>query len=372
MRSNPRRRNTIAAAGAPILLVLAATGCPGRTAPPAAPPDTVATTDTAAPVETEPVACPDRGADPPFQRRVAGVHRGCTTDEECVTVKLDCSHLDCTGVHRDHADAYVDPIDCTGYTGGVGNYDCDPIFHIEAPRCRGGCCVSERTEPMSRAAQPDHCFAPRDPTAGPNVGQPEAEAEPADGPEPMPDGPPPRGAADAHGRCTEGDAAACADLARTVLSSGRDEALGRILARRAADLAWFALEHPHDAPPAVEDPRVVVESFRHAFRTVVLPTLGPPAENNVAQAFAECMDADVQFYVVRTPRRVAHRLLALETLHFPQHVLWGAAADLAGDGWVWEVVFVGGSRRFPPSGAFAGFVDPADGRLILAFHVAEG
>ena len=370
MSPNPHRPNPIAAAG-PLCLLLAA--CPGRTVPPAAPPDTVTTAETPTSVQSAgSAACPDRGHDAPFERRVLGSHRDCTTDEDCVTVKLDCSHLECAAVHRDHAGAYADPIDCEGYTGGVGNYDCDPVFQIEAPRCRGGCCVSERTEPLSRAAQPDHCFAPRDPSAGPNVGQPEAAAEPADGPEPMPDGPAPRGAGDAHVRCRADDADACADLARAILSAGLGEPLGRQLVRRAADLAWFALEHPHDAPPAVEDPRVVVESFRHAFRTVVLPTLGPPAENNVAQAFAECMDADAQFYVVRTPRRVAYRLLAFETLHFPEHVLWGRAADLAGDGWVWQVVFVGGSRRFPPSGAFAGFLDPADGRLILAFHVAEG
>ena len=87
---------------------------------------------------------------------MSGAHRECAVDDDCVTVKLDCSHLDCSAVHRDHAAAYADLIDCAGYSGGVGNFDCDPRFDIEAPRCRDGCCVSENIlqEPAADAAGP--------------------------------------------------------------------------------------------------------------------------------------------------------------------------------------------------------------------------
>ena len=50
--------------------------------------------------------------------------------------------------HLDHAAAYATPIDCEGYTGMMANYDCLPRFSIEAPRCRDGCCTSERIEPL--------------------------------------------------------------------------------------------------------------------------------------------------------------------------------------------------------------------------------
>jgi hypothetical protein len=92
-------------------------------------------------------ACEDVGTTDRYSRSVSGAHRPCSSDDECSSVKLDCSHLSCTAVHESHAGEYATPIDCDGYSGHMGNYDCDPRFDIEAPRCRDGCCTSERTRP---------------------------------------------------------------------------------------------------------------------------------------------------------------------------------------------------------------------------------
>ncbi|MCA9711156.1 MAG: hypothetical protein KDK70_35280 [Myxococcales bacterium] len=83
-----------------------------------------------------------------FARGIDGAHRACERDDQCHTVKLDCSNISCSAVHLDHAAAYATPIDCEGYTGMMANYDCLPRFSIEAPRCRDGCCTSERIEPL--------------------------------------------------------------------------------------------------------------------------------------------------------------------------------------------------------------------------------
>jgi len=90
--------------------------------------------------------CESMGAAESFSRLVAGAERSCSADTDCIVVKLDCSQLTCAGVNRAHRASYAAPIDCRGYAGPVGNYDCDPQFGIEAPRCRAGCCVSERVE----------------------------------------------------------------------------------------------------------------------------------------------------------------------------------------------------------------------------------
>lgn len=91
-----------------------------------------------------PVACEEVGADKAFSRALRGSDRSCTSDDECISIKLDCSQLTCSGVNRRHRSSYSAPIDCRGYTGGMGNYDCDPQFGIEGPKCREGCCVSVR------------------------------------------------------------------------------------------------------------------------------------------------------------------------------------------------------------------------------------
>lgn len=91
-------------------------------------------------------SCPDVPATGAHSRAVSGRHRACKSDRDCASVKLDCSHLRCTGINKQHARAYASPIDCRGYSGPMGNYDCDPRFKIEAPRCRAGCCVSERSK----------------------------------------------------------------------------------------------------------------------------------------------------------------------------------------------------------------------------------
>jgi hypothetical protein len=110
---------------------------------PSAPPPAVSS----APVVVAPVAaCESMGASEPFQRLVSGGERRCARDEDCISVKVDCSHLRCAGINRAYRGSYSAPLDCRGYRGVVGNYDCDPQFGIEAPRCREGCCVSERVE----------------------------------------------------------------------------------------------------------------------------------------------------------------------------------------------------------------------------------
>lgn len=83
-----------------------------------------------------------------YTRQVDGAHRACRSHDECVTVVTGCSNTECSGAHRDFAASYPDDIDCSGYPGGVANYDCRPRFGLEAPRCREGCCVSERRQPI--------------------------------------------------------------------------------------------------------------------------------------------------------------------------------------------------------------------------------
>ena len=93
-----------------------------------------------------PMVCSAVGAAATFARLVRGEDRACAVDADCISVKADCSHLACTGVHISQREKYQKPIDCRGYTGVMGNYDCDPQFGIEAPKCRAGCCVSERVQ----------------------------------------------------------------------------------------------------------------------------------------------------------------------------------------------------------------------------------
>lgn len=93
-----------------------------------------------------PATCAPVGESAPFQRMVSGGERGCRRDDDCISVKTDCSQLSCAGINRAYRGSYSAPLDCRGYRGAVGNYDCDPQFGIETPRCRDGCCVSERVE----------------------------------------------------------------------------------------------------------------------------------------------------------------------------------------------------------------------------------
>lgn len=329
-------------------------------------------------VSTEPGlagSCTAQGASAAFERVLEAPDRACTVDADCVTRTLDCSHTECGAIHRDRAGSYPEDLECAGYTGRLANYDCEPRFGLEAPRCRAGCCVSE---PWPTDVAPDHCSDALDavarlhnPSGGPAVGAPTAEPTPPDGPEPMPTGPVPAdaAAAAAHGRCAAGEAAACAELARFHrTTAGGDLPMSAQLVLRAADLEWFALPRPAITLPSVDDPVAAVDAFRRAFRAAM--TL--PGADEVARTYAECMGIDAGFHVVRTPRRAAFRELQAERLFFPDNVIAGDPRDLAGDGWVWAVFFVRGSRRFHPSGVFGGYVDPADQHLIVAYHVAEG
>ncbi|MBS1118771.1 MAG: hypothetical protein H6Q90_999 [Deltaproteobacteria bacterium] len=68
----------------------------------------------------------------------------CSVDSQCTTIKADCSNVNCLGVRIDAVSNYPRQRQCTKYTGVVANYDCDPRFGSESPRCRNGRCVSAR------------------------------------------------------------------------------------------------------------------------------------------------------------------------------------------------------------------------------------
>lgn len=76
-----------------------------------------------------------------YSREVAGAHRSCEVDSDCVSVKLDCSNTECTAVHLDYSEDYDQPIDCNGYTGPVADYECLPPGN-EIPTCNNGCCTN--------------------------------------------------------------------------------------------------------------------------------------------------------------------------------------------------------------------------------------
>jgi len=107
--------------------------------------------------ETATGLCASIEAEGPWERSVDGAHRACAEDADCAGVLLDCSNLRCTAVHRDHAEAYAEPLSCEGYDGPVGNYDCRPRFGAEQAACVEGCCVTERLE--ARASPREACAA---------------------------------------------------------------------------------------------------------------------------------------------------------------------------------------------------------------------
>lgn len=77
------------------------------------------------------------------KRPVDPAHQRCTSDGDCDAVRADCSNLRCVGVRKEFARSYAG-LECKGYKGPVGNYDCQPSFHIEEPRCEAGKCLSRR------------------------------------------------------------------------------------------------------------------------------------------------------------------------------------------------------------------------------------
>ncbi len=89
-------------------------------------------------------ACQSYGAPDKYWKAVDGRHRGCSSDQDCVTVLRSCSNTDCTAVNRRFGARYAKPLDCKGYTGRMANYDCRPRFNSERPACRAGCCVTEK------------------------------------------------------------------------------------------------------------------------------------------------------------------------------------------------------------------------------------
>lgn len=99
-----------------------------------------------APAATAP-ACAAAGQTTAFHRSVAADHRACKSDDDCITIKLDCGALECTGANRAHRAAYSAPLDCRGYDGALASADCDPQLGFFAPRCQQGCCVSARVAP---------------------------------------------------------------------------------------------------------------------------------------------------------------------------------------------------------------------------------
>jgi hypothetical protein len=110
-----------------------------------------------APAPSEGPRCADIVAEGPHTRAVSGVDRACSVDADCTSIRLDCSNLRCIAVRRERAEVYADAIECSGYGGPVGNYDCMPEFHAESPVCVEGCCTSERR--IGRATPEEACGA---------------------------------------------------------------------------------------------------------------------------------------------------------------------------------------------------------------------
>jgi hypothetical protein len=79
---------------------------------------------------------------------IADDDRTCERDADCTAILTQCSMCEgaCTGVRIDRAARYEGRLDCTGYRGGLCNYDCRPEFKIEAPRCRDHKCESVRLQ----------------------------------------------------------------------------------------------------------------------------------------------------------------------------------------------------------------------------------
>ncbi|APR82794.1 Hypothetical protein A7982_08143 [Minicystis rosea] len=139
LRSSPVIKALALLAISPIGLLSA---CREPAPSPGAPPAALAATSIApaSPAPSAAVIEDMRG-----KRPVDPAHQRCAADGDCDAVLADCSNLRCIGVRREHAPRYSG-LDCKGYTGVVGNYDCQPRFHIEAPRCEAGKCVSRRIE----------------------------------------------------------------------------------------------------------------------------------------------------------------------------------------------------------------------------------
>lgn len=97
-----------------------------------------------APVPT-PTPSPNPSREPEPTIDIADADRSCASDDDCTAILTQCSMCEgaCTGVRVDRAERYG-TLDCSGYRGGVCNYDCRPSFEIEAPRCVAGRCESVR------------------------------------------------------------------------------------------------------------------------------------------------------------------------------------------------------------------------------------
>src|SRR5688572_9732220 len=68
--------------------------------------------------EAAPAQCASIPADGAFSRGIEGADRACTSDSDCSSVELDCSHLRCGAASRPQS--YQAPINCTGYSGDMG------------------------------------------------------------------------------------------------------------------------------------------------------------------------------------------------------------------------------------------------------------
>jgi hypothetical protein len=87
---------------------------------------------------------PDFIEDMSGKHTVDPVDQACSRDDECDALLAECSNIRCVGVRVDRRSRYNAPLDCKGYTGSVANYDCQPRFRIESPRCSAGRCTSHR------------------------------------------------------------------------------------------------------------------------------------------------------------------------------------------------------------------------------------
>ena len=77
---------------------------------------------------------------------IEAADRTCSADADCTAILMQCSACEgaCTGVRVDRADSYAGKLDCKDYHGKQCNYDCQPSFKIEEPRCVSGRCESVR------------------------------------------------------------------------------------------------------------------------------------------------------------------------------------------------------------------------------------
>lgn len=249
--------------------------------------------------------------------------------------------------------------------------------------CQGGGQANppDSTRRTSGAARPrpPHCYFDYDPAPPggqwPIVAEPHTESTAPD-PTPAALSAVPASLRETARGCEAGEETPCRELADHYRASTSSATAATRLYARAADLARAQLP-VEDQPQAVLlEPTAVTAAFRRAWFTDVAGSIQDEGLRQMADTLGACMRTDEQYAVRRLSRREAFRQVYQLTVElggtFRSSLVAGEVADLGGSGWVWSVTFLGGTRRLPPGGAFAGYVDPATGELLVAFHWPEG